>query len=117
MYTLMRVKDFDAASDLPAVLLDRLWPRGVRKEHLQEVSWEKAATPSSALRVWFHEDREHRFDAFVQRLREELTQPDAQQALARIRLLEQQHGQVTLLTAARDPEHSHLVVIRDLLQS
>ena len=48
MYTLMRVKDFDAASDLPAVLLDRLWPRGVRKEHLQEVSWEKAATPSSA---------------------------------------------------------------------
>ena len=50
MYTLMRVKDFDAASDLPAVLLDRLWPRGVRKEHLQKVSWEKAATPSSALK-------------------------------------------------------------------
>ncbi|NLX16941.1 MAG: DUF488 family protein [Ramlibacter sp.] len=117
MYTVMRVHDFDAAEHLPAVLLDRLWPRGVRKERLEGTVWEKAATPSTALRVWFHEDREGRFDEFCRRLRQELAEPEAQQALERIRALEKQQGEIHLLTAARDPEHSHLVVIRELLQS
>ena len=75
MYTVMRVHDFDAAEHLPAVLLDRLWPRGVRKERLEGTVWEKAATPSTALRVWFHEDREGRFDEFCRRLRQELPSP------------------------------------------
>ena len=114
---LKRAYEAPADDDGTRVLIDRLWPRGVRKERLEGTVWEKAATPSTALRVWFHEDREGRFDEFCRRLRQELAEPEAQQALERIRALEKQQGEIHLLTAARDPEHSHLVVIRELLQS
>ena len=117
MYHLQRAYDFDAQSGQHAVLLDRLWPRGLSKQKLAGVVWEKDATPSTELRHWLHEDHEGRFDSFSTRFTQELTDSEAaQQALQRIRSLHREHGAVTLLTAARDPEHSHLSVLARVLK-
>lgn len=117
MYHLQRAYDFDAQSGQYAVLLDRLWPRGLSKQKLEGVVWEKDATPSTELRHWLHEDHEGRFDSFSTRFTQELTDSEAaQQALQRIRSLHREHGALTLLTAARDPEHSHLSVLARVLK-
>lgn len=117
MYHLQRAYDFDAQSGQYAVLLDRLWPRGLSKQKLAGVVWEKDATPSTELRHWLHEDHEGRFDSFSTRFTQELTDSEAaQQALQRIRSLHREHGALTLLTAARDPEHSHLSVLAKVLK-
>ena len=117
MYHLQRAYDYDAQSGQHAVLLDRLWPRGLSKQKLAGVVWEKDATPSIELRHWLHEDHEGRFDSFSTRFTQELTDSEAaQQALQRIRSLHREHGAVTLLTAARDPEHSHLSVLAKVLK-
>ena len=117
MYHLQRAYDFDAQSGQHAVLLDRLWPRGLSKQKLAGVVWEKDATPSTELRHWLHEDHEGRFDSFSTRFTQELTDSEAaQQALQRIRSLHREHGALTLLTAARDPEHSHLSVLARVLK-
>ena len=117
MYHLQRAYDFDAQSGQHAVLLDRLWPRGLSKQKLEGVVWEKDATPSTELRHWLHEDHEGRFDSFSTRFTQELTDSEvAQQALQRIRSLHREHGALTLLTAARDPEHSHLSVLAKVLK-
>lgn len=117
MYHLQRAYDFDAQSGQYAVLLDRLWPRGLSKQKLEGVVWEKDATPSTELRHWLHEDHEGRFDSFSTRFTQELTDSEAaQQALQRIRALHREHGALTLLTAARDPEHSHLSVLAKVLK-
>lgn len=117
MYHLQRAYDYDAQSGQYAVLLDRLWPRGLSKQKLEGVVWEKDATPSTELRHWLHEDHEGRFDSFSTRFTQELTDSEvAQQALQRIRSLHREHGALTLLTAARDPEHSHLSVLARVLK-
>lgn len=117
MYHLQRAYDYDAQSGQHAVLLDRLWPRGLSKQKLEGVVWEKDATPSTELRHWLHEDHEGRFDSFSTRFTQELTDSEvAQQALQRIRSLHREHGALTLLTAARDPEHSHLSVLARVLK-
>ena len=117
MYHLQRAYDFDAQSGQYAVLLDRLWPRGLSKQKLEGVVWERDATPSTELRHWLHEDHEGRFDSFSTRFTQELTDSEAaQQALQRIRSLHREHGALTLLTAARDPEHSHLSVLARVLK-
>ena len=99
------------------ILVERLWPRGLSKQKLAGVVWEKDATPSTELRHWLHEDHEGRFDSFSTRFTQELTDSEvAQQALQRIRSLHREHGALTLLTAARDPEHSHLSVLARVLK-
>jgi uncharacterized protein YeaO (DUF488 family) len=117
-YGLMRVQTFISlpAPRPVAVLLDRLWPRGITKEKLAGVLWEKDATPSTALRQWFHADPDARFAEFQQRFAQELQSPAAQTALARIRTLVQP-SVLLLLTAAKVPERSHLVVLQQLLRS
>lgn len=117
MYHLQRAYDFEAESGKHAVLLDRLWPRGLRKQRLEGVIWEKDATPSTELRKWLHADPQQRFDSFGTRFMQELADSEAaRQALERIRALHRQFGSVTLLTAARDPDHSHLSVLATVLK-
>jgi len=115
----MRVQEFVRQTALPpaaAVLLDRLWPRGVRKEALAGVAWEKEATPSTELRQWFHADPDGRFEEFQQRFAQELQQPPAQAALARIRhQAKATGGAIVLLTAAKNPDRSHLVALKKAL--
>nr|PZN45100.1 MAG: DUF488 domain-containing protein [Bacillota bacterium] len=100
-------------SDLPPgyrVLVDRLWPRGIAREKAPWDAWWRDLTPSDQLRRWLHVDREARWSEFPLRYRMELdAAPEAAvaEALAACR-----QGPVVLLTAARDPEHSHAAVLR-----
>ena len=115
MYILQRVYGF-TLQNTPAVLADRLWPRGVSKAKLAGVEWDKAVTPSTDLRKWFHQDPETRYAEFSQRYQAELARPEAQPALQALRDLHQQHGSLILLTAAKDVAHSHLPVLQAVLE-
>ncbi|MFI6596713.1 DUF488 domain-containing protein [Nonomuraea sp. NPDC050536] len=92
-------------------LVDRLWPRGVRKDDLELDGWLKDAAPSTELRRWFGHQPE-RFAEFARRYRAELdAHPEALQPIRDAAA----HGPVTLLYAAKDPVHNQAVVLRDYL--
>lgn len=93
------------------VLVDRLWPRGLRKEDAALTLWLKDIAPTPELRTWFgHEPT--RWQAFSRRYRDELRRT---QAPVEILLQLTTRGRVTLLYAARDSEHNHARVLRDYL--
>ena len=102
------------------VLVDRLWPRGVSRERAAIDLWSKEATPSTALRKAWHADpRGHEpehFEAFKAAYREELAQEPARTALAELAQAVAGKPRVLLLTAAKDPELSHVPVIREALE-
>ncbi|MFJ6796486.1 DUF488 domain-containing protein [Streptomyces sp. NPDC091268] len=113
MIRLRRVYDPpEPGADGVRVLVDRLWPRGLSKEAAAVDEWPKAVTPSAELRTWFHggggtEEFRARYEA-------ELAQPQAAAELDRLRALAAA-GTLTLLTAVKDPEHSHAAVVAALL--
>ena len=79
MYRLARIYGFQAAPDEAAVFLDRLYPRGIRKETMSQFVWLKDLTPSAALREWYHQDPDSRFAEFARRYRAELARPSGRQ--------------------------------------
>lgn len=93
------------------LLVDRLWPRGIAKSDLKLDAWLKSATPSASLREWFHHDPA-KWAEFTARYRAELhATPNALiEAIGWCR-----QGPVTLIYAARDTEHSHALILRDVL--
>jgi uncharacterized protein YeaO (DUF488 family) len=96
------------------VLVERLWPRGLRKVEARIDLWLKGIAPSHALRRWFHEAPEARWPAFQARYREEL-RGTAAGPLAELRGFVQA-GPVTLLFAARDEVRNSAVVLRAILE-
>lgn len=110
-----RVYEEARPSDGRRVLVDRLWPRGLRKEmaHLDE--WLKGVAPSNELRRWYGH-RPARFAEFKRRYETELTEPDRAEALHHLRD-EARTGPVTLLTATKDLEHSEAEVLVQLVRS
>ena len=62
MYSVQRVYDYQGQQ--PAILTDRLWPRGVRKDKLNDVQWCKNISHSTSLRQLFHQDRQKRYKEF-----------------------------------------------------
>jgi uncharacterized protein YeaO (DUF488 family) len=108
---LKRVYDPATAQDGTRILVDRLWPRGVRKEDAAIDRWMKEIAPSSALRKWFGHDPE-RWEAFRERYIEELEEiPEVVEALAD----EVRKGRVTLVFAAKDRVHVHARVLKEVL--
>ncbi|GAB2510775.1 DUF488 domain-containing protein [Pseudoxanthomonas sangjuensis] len=110
---LKRAYEPPSASDGARILVDRLWPRGVRKEALKLTLWCKDIAPSPALRQWF-DHRADRFDEFAARYRAELAANPTATAVLRDQLA---HGRVTLVYAARDPQINQAVVLRDWLRT
>ena len=98
-------------ADGTRVLVDRLWPRGVRKEAARIDWWAKDLAPSDALRRWFGHDPE-RFEAFRARYVAEI---EGSSALERLRALVR-GGAVTLVYAAKDEQHNNAVVLTELLE-
>lgn len=97
------------------VLVDRLWPRGVRKDRAALDEWSQDIAPSSELRKWYGHDPD-RFDEFAKRYRTELQRSDAAAAVDAV--VEVARVQpVSLVTATRDIEHSGAAVLFDLIQS
>ncbi|WP_344101661.1 DUF488 domain-containing protein [Myceligenerans crystallogenes] len=107
-----RVYDDAADDDGVRVLVDRLWPRGVRREDAHLDAWLKEIAPTPELRTWWNHDPD-RLDDFAARYRRELA---ANPALDELRELTGRHPVVTLLYAAKDPEINHAAVLRDTLE-
>jgi uncharacterized protein YeaO (DUF488 family) len=95
------------------VLVDRLWPRGLRRDDAPFDEWCKDVAPSTDLRRWFGHDPD-RYGEFARRYRDELTQPEAAAAVQRLRELTAGSG-VVLLTATKDVEISAARVLADVL--
>ena len=110
-----RIYDPARPGDGVRVLVDRLWPRGVRKEDPRIDRWIKQVAPSSDLRRWYSHDLE-KYDEFVARYEHELQDPVAAKAFGELRDVVRT-GPVTLLTSARDFEHGHLPVLKRLLEA
>jgi uncharacterized protein YeaO (DUF488 family) len=94
------------------VLVDRLWPRGVRKEDLVLDEWAKDLAPSTELRRWFGHDPA-RWEGFVARYRAALAGQEAE--LERLRAIAEA-GDLVLIYSARDPEHHQAAVLKDVLE-
>jgi uncharacterized protein YeaO (DUF488 family) len=107
-----RVYDPADAADGTRVLVDRLWPRGLRKENAVLTLWLKEIAPSPDLRKWFGHDPA-RWTEFSQRYRAELAHNDEAVAKA-VDLAER--GPLTLLYAAHDTAHNHALVLAAYLR-
>lgn len=112
-YTIALKRIYQAAeeSDGARVLVDRLWPRGKRRESLQLTDWYRDASPSNALRRAWHQG-DLNDTVFSHRYRWEVEDdPDVLLPLMRWA----REGTLTLLTASREPQRSHLPYLRDML--
>lgn len=100
------------AEDGTRILVDRLWPRGLRKEDAKIDLWLKEIAPSTDLRKWFNHDPE-KWEEFERRYREELKRNTDQVDLL---FQELKKGPATLLFAAKDEEHNEAVVLQQWLR-
>ena len=111
-FRIKRVYESASPSDGKRILIDRLWPRGLKKTDAALDEWLKDVAPSVPLRLWFAHDPD-RFAEFGRKYEAELAKNPA---LAELR--ERGKGKlVTLLYAAHDPEINHAVVLQSVLQA
>jgi uncharacterized protein YeaO (DUF488 family) len=113
MVQLKRAYESATPRDGYRVLVERLWPRGVRKTDLRLDAWLKDVAPSAELRRWFGHDPE-RFSEFAARYRRELRKNPAAEALAAL-VRRASEDTLTLVYAARDEVHNGAVVLRDII--
>jgi uncharacterized protein YeaO (DUF488 family) len=99
-------------SDGFRILVDRLWPRGIKKESSNVDVWLKEVAPSAELRKWFCHDPE-KWETFIKEYKSELKQSPALKEL--IEFLKQ-HKTVTLLYGSKDEEHNQAVVLKVFLE-
>jgi uncharacterized protein YeaO (DUF488 family) len=109
-----RIYDEPTAEDGIRILVDRVWPRGIRKDAAAIDEWVKDVAPSTELRKWYGHVPE-KFPQFEQRYREELATSSPRAALDHLRALVTE-STVTLLTATKDTEHSQAAVLATLLR-
>lgn len=108
---LSRIYDHEPRPAGAVFLVERLWPRGVRRDALQLDGWLKDVAPSNELRQWFQHDPV-KWPEFVRRYRAELdAHPQAWQSL----LDAARDGEVTLLYSSRDREHNNAFALRGYL--
>lgn len=113
-----RVYEKPEADDGYRVLVDKLWPRGIRKADLPYDYWAKELTPSTAARKAFGHKAEN-FDAFKERYLGELNTSDEARACAQQLEENAMHAgdnTITLLYVARDPKINHAVILREWLE-
>lgn len=105
-------EDYDK-NDGYRVLVDKLWPRGMKKENLHYDRWEKDITPSTELREWFHQAPDNRWKDFSTAYMKELEHSQAAKQFAHAI---KSYGTVTLLFAAKDVQHTHAIILKDFLE-
>ncbi|MDY0330296.1 MAG: DUF488 family protein [Thiomonas sp.] len=110
-----RAYDPPSPDDGTRILIDRLWPRGLRKDGAQIDHWLKDLAPSPALRVWFGHAPQ-RFAEFSSRYTAELDAMPADAAALQTLSHALRAGRVTLLFAAHDPQINHARVLEDWLR-
>jgi uncharacterized protein YeaO (DUF488 family) len=113
-FRIKRIYEPPAGDDGFRVLVDRLWPRGVKRDTARIDLWAKDLAPSDALRRDFHGHPEH-WEKFVAAYNKELAREPAA-SVARDILARRKTDTVTLLYAARDEEHNNAVALKGWLE-
>jgi len=111
MLKVKRVYEKDEPADGTRYLVERLWPRGMKKENLKMEAWLKDVAPSSDLRKWFSHDPA-KWVEFQKRYRAELeSNPSAWKPILDVA----KGGMVTLLFSSHDAEHNNAIVLKSFL--
>ena len=112
MIQVKRAYEQSSKDDGERFLVERLWPRGVKKQNLQVEAWLKDVAPSTELRQWFEHDPA-KWDEFRRRYSRELEKhPEAWQPL----LARARRGRLTLVYSAHDTEHNNAVALQEFLE-
>jgi uncharacterized protein YeaO (DUF488 family) len=112
---IQRVYDAAQSPGGKRILVDRVWPRGIKKEALHLDLWLRDIAPSTALRKWFGHDP-RRWPEFQRRYRAELGRPEQQERLHQLKSLARK-GRITLLYGAKDTEHNQAEALRRILEA
>jgi uncharacterized protein YeaO (DUF488 family) len=111
MIRLKRAYESAAKEDGKRYLVERLWPRGIKKEELPLEAWLKDVAPSPKLRTWYSHDLK-KWEEFCHRYTKELDEhPENWRILAEAA----KKGTITLIYSARDEEHNSALLLRDYL--
>ena len=113
MLKVKRAYEKKETSDGKRILVDRLWPRGLRTEDAGVDEWLKELSPSDELRRWFNHDPE-KWEEFKRRYRKELSSPGKQELLERI-AKEAAHSDITLVYGARETECNNARVLEEII--
>lgn len=108
-----RVYEEVANNDGYRLLVDKIWPRGIKKEDAQLDEWNKDLAPSDELRKWFDHDPE-RFEEFKKRYKKELN--DQKKELERVKKISKDK-RVCILYGAKDEQNNQAVVLKEVLES
>lgn len=111
MIRIKRIYEAYDPADGYRILVDRLWPRGIKKENAHIDLWAKEVAPSDELRKWFHHEVAN-WKEFEKRYKAELKESDALSALLPDI---KKHKTVTLLYGAKDEEHNQAAVLKELV--
>jgi len=113
MINAMRIYHISPESSGYKILVDGMWPRGIKKEDPRIDEWKKNLAPSKELRKWFAHDPD-KWEDFRKYYRQELE--EKKDILREILELEKQHGEVNLIYSARDEKHNQAVVLKKYLE-
>lgn len=109
---LKRIYEDPDKQDGYRVLVDKMWPRGKKKEDVHYDAWDKELAPSTELREWFHEDADNRWPDFRKKYEKELSESAAMKDfIDQIK----EKDTVTLLYASKDTEHNQAEVLKEYL--
>ncbi|RWZ60575.1 DUF488 family protein [Halobacillus fulvus] len=108
---LRRIYEDDPPLGGHRVLVDRVWPRGISKEDADLDEWKKDIAPTSDLRRWFNHDPD-KFEEFKDKYKDELHEKDLSDLKEKA-----SGGRVVLLYGAKDQQHNHAVVLKEVLEN
>ena len=109
-----RAYDPPLPEDGRRVLVERLWPRGIKKENLPISAWLRELAPSNELRRWFGHDAA-RWEEFQRRYHEELRGDRQQQLIDELAQQAARHN-VTLIYSTREERFNNAVALRDIIE-
>ena len=115
MVTIKRIYEPVSRRDGARVLVDRLWPRGLKKASAGLDEWLRDLAPSNELRRWYHA-RPDQWQSFRKKYLQELSQPEAQDSLQRLYQLAHKRKRLTLLFASKNDSYNNATVLRELLE-
>ncbi|WP_173916677.1 DUF488 domain-containing protein [Halobacillus sp. Marseille-Q1614] len=113
---LQRIYEKDEPISGNRILVDRVWPRGISKENAHLDQWMKDIAPSPSLRKWFNHDPD-KFDEFKQAYKDEIQQNDEKLSLLKELKKKSDGERLILLYGAKDQQHNHAVVLKEMLES
>jgi len=111
MIKIKRIYEPHEANDGYRILVDRLWPRGMKKEAANINIWMKEIAPSTELRKWFNHEPE-KWKSFLVKYKTELKHSSL---LEELKALTEKHKIITLLYGAKDEQHNHAIALKSFL--